>query len=417
MKKIRRITAIFIAMLMLAGMTAIQASADGELSMTLSLQIEGVGETLFYDTQVVIAAGSTAEDLMRQISDENEDLGIVFDNYAWGDAYISEIAGLEEYGYGGLSGWLFRVNNIAPTVGMTYVVLEDGDNIVFFYNDAFGEPGMQYPYVDLSRIYSCNVITFFSDDEVYDEDWNVSFETNPVAGATVELGSNVYVTDENGEILLDSIAGIAGVLSVQIERYDEESAIPTVLRFAPDYAIYIPFADTTDGEWYLDAVEYSVRAGYFEGIDSALNLFAPLSITTSAQLVTILGRIAGETFDVSADPWYKESLEWALENGIMDEDEFNAEDAVTRETFIQMFYQTALSIGSLDMTATADISAAVDYDEISEENREAIAWAVAVGLIRGTSEDELTILPDFEINRAQVCQMLLNYYKEGDVSL
>ena len=66
------------------------------------------------------------------------------------------------------------------------------------------------------------------------------------------------------------------------------------------------------------------------------------------------------------------------------------------------------------MEAAADISSAVDYADLNEDYIQAISWAVASGIIIGTSEDELTITPGFEINRATACQMLLNYFMNSE---
>ena len=416
MKKTKKIISIIIVIMMLTVAIPFVASAEQEEqaeqadTITVSLRIEGATSIIFYEKEVVLPAGSTVESLMRQVNEDYDDLGVVFSNYDWGDAYISEIAGLAEGAYGGFSGWIFHSNGAEIPMGIGLVDVYDGDDIVFFYSDAYGEAGMQYPYPDISQIYTCSKIGFTSEDSTWDEDWNEIITLNPVVGATVTFNGSTYVTDENGEITLDDIAGIAGMMGLQIERYDEDSGIPTVLRLAPDYEMYIPFSDTPDDEWYEIAVMYSVREGYFIGIDSEQNLFAPTSITTKAQLITICGRVAGEEFNTSLDPWYGEPYEWAVENGIIDAGEFDPNEAVTREMFISMFYLTAMKIGTYDMTLRADITGAVDYEQCNEEYLETISWAVATGIIRGTSVDALAIEPTAEINRAQVCQMLLNYF-------
>ena len=429
MRKLRKLTAVLTAILMLAGMTMTFAIADepsiteypdDEIpnTMAVSLRIEGVEGTIFYEPVIPIEGGSTVEELMLLANEMDESLDIVVTTADWGDTYISEIAGLGEFDYGGYSGWLFRVNGVEATAGMGMTILSGGGEVVFFYNDAYGETGMQYPYADLSRLYSCKVITILSEDVVYDEDWNMSTVLNPVVGATVTFDGIVYITDENGEILLDSIEQISGPRSLQIERYDEVSGIPTVLRMPPDFVLYIPepdvtvnepFADISVDAWYYDAVMFGANAGFFTSIDEELNIFAPMSITTIAQLVTILATVAEEAFSGDLDTLYQEAFAWALENGIINENGLVADFAITREMFINMFYLTASRIGTHDMEARADITGAVDFDDIDEVYREAVSWAVAVELIRGTSSDVLTINPNAEITRAEVCQMLYNF--------
>ena len=398
-----------VTVLMLTGMTAMYASAAESGNITVSLRIEGVEETLFYDKAIEIDAGATVEDLMIMVNEMDETLGIVINNTENG-TYTSEIAGLAEFDYGGYSGWLFRVNGTNPTVGQDLVFLEDGDDVIYFYNDAWGEAGMQYPVPDLSRLYSAGIISFTSSDEEYDEDWNVSIVNNPVAGATVTFNGVVYTTDENGEIVLASKSGIAGMQSLKIERYDEGSGIPTVLRLAPDFEMYVPFTDTPEDAWYEIAVMFCVSKGLFIGTDTANNLFSPSTDMTMAQLVTVLARLAEADISAESDPWYAEARDWAIDNEIIEETAFKAEAIVTREIFINMFYLTAGLAGTYDMTVSADITEAADYENISEACLEAIAWAVASGIIRGTSDKALTINPTGIVDRATVCQMLYNYY-------
>ena len=52
------------------------------------------------------------------------------------------------------------------------------------------------------------------------------------------------------------------------------------------------------------------------------------------------------------------------------------------------------------------VEAAADYASIDAADVDAIAWAVSVGLIKGTDDSTLTINPAAEVNRAEVCTML-----------
>ena len=422
MKKMRKTIALIMAIMLLAGITAFSAAAEaGESAkppiaapadpgtIKVSLRIEGVKENMYYNKSIEIASGSTVADLMTQVNELDKNISIVVKEIS-GDSYISKIGDLAESDYGGYSGWSFRVNEFAPVVGQSLVKLEDGDVVVYYYGDPWGEPGMQYPVPDITRLYSAGIIKFMSNDVVYDEEWNKSEKVNPVVGATVTFNKNTYTTDENGEIIITDLSGVSGMQSMQIEKYDEASGVPMVLRYAPDFRKYIPFADTSEDGWYKEAVEFCVDNGYFKGTNAAKNLFAPKNSMTLAQLVTVLSRIAGEDVDAVVTPWYKTALDWALKNNIIEEDTFEAGASVTRETFIYMFYLTAALAGNYDMTVSADITTATDYADIKEDYREAISWAVASGIIRGTSSAALTIAPAVKINRATVCQMLLNYY-------
>jgi len=410
MKKLRKCLAYTLTLLLLAAMLAPFVSADGSPPpIMVDLRIEGIDECI-YNAQVMVTGDSTIAEMLVVINGEGEAPVIKISETAYG-AYLSEIDGLAEGDYGGYSGWSYRVNGVSPSLGIGDFTLNHGDSVVIFYGDPF-EVGMQYPTADWSRLISDGIIKFTSVDSEYDEDWNETLVTKPVVGATVmfRLDPYPYTTDSRGEISITDKAALSGFRMLQIERYDEETGLPTVLRFAPGHKIYVPFADTPNGRWYEDAIKFCVREEYFRGTNFAQNLFEPLRSMTMAELVTVLARIVGEDVDTVTTPWYTTALEWAVENEIISESEFVFDASLTRETFIYMFYLTAWHLGGSDMSARTDLTKAVDYNKISEDYREAISWAVATGVIRGTTDEVLTIEPRLEVDRATVCQMLLNYF-------
>ena len=408
MKKLKMIIALTLSVILFAGMAAVSASAEDSGTITVSLRIEAIEECIYYDNAIKIAAGSTVADLMKIISDMEGTPYIAIINGEFG-AYVGFIDDLMEFEYGEMSGWNYRVNDIAPSFGISLYTLKDGDCVVYYYGDPFGV-GIQCPEADWSGILTDGIIRFSSLDTTYDENWEPTVTENPVAGATVTFRWDTYVTNDRGEIRVEDKTGLSGCRTLQIQRHDEESGVPTVLRFAPDYMIYIPFVDTPQGAWYEDAVRFCVREGYFIGTNLAANLFNPTRSMTIPELFTVLARIAGEDVDVPTTPWYATAFEWAVKNGIIAEDETIIGVNVTRERFIHMFYQTIGLVGGHDMELRADITIAKDYSDIAPEYRDAISWAVASGIIDGTDPTQLTISPNKEVNRVTVCKMLYNYY-------
>ena len=128
-----------------------------------------------------------------------------------------------------------------------------------------------------------------------------------------------------------------------------------------------------------------------------------------AELIRVLALIAGADVDGPAEPWYKNELNWAVENGIIAAEDFDAESFVTKEKYLYMFYLTIALSGDHDMTVRADITGAVDYDKIGADYIDAISWAKASGIVSGTSDTELIIDPAQEFTRAMICQLLYNY--------
>ena len=433
MRGIRKLVALILTLTLLAGITVIsvlaateptttaEATETAEASatatahaedttaaaapITVTLRIESIEECVF-ERIIELSDEITLADLMTRVTNEEPELAITIKNMEWG-AYITSMCGLDEFDHGGMSGWQFFRNGLEATEGMTNTILTPNDEIVFYYGDSYGlEITTQYPRLDMSRLMSAGIIRIHSWDNVYDENWNAELVDNPVVGAKVTFNSEILITDENGEIKVADKNNVAGINYLKIERYDEESGLPTLIRFEAHQYEY--FADVTENIWYDDAVLFSVAEGYFKGVGN--NRFAPLSKMTVEQLVTVLSRVAGAENDESKSPWYTDARDWAFENDVITIDEFVPGENITRQQFIYLFYVTAELAGEYDMELEADITDAVDYDDIDEDYLEAVSWAVATGIISGTDSASLTVSPLFEVNRATVCQMLYNYY-------
>jgi len=404
--RLKKLLSMTLVVLLIAGMATINASATEEDTIKVSLRIEGLEQAIYYNKAIEIPAGASIADLIVALDEIDNAPDVVY-NSAW---YVEEIDGLAEGDYGGWSGWSFRHNNEELTVGINEVILNDGDEVICYYGDPWGAPGMQYPVVDLSGLFDDGTIMFTSVDTDYDENWEPSLSVNPIAGATVTFNGTTYTTDESGAITITDKTGISGFKTLQIERYDEESGVPTVLRFAPDHKVFVKFADMLDDPWYENAVMFCVSEWSWTGLDLEANLFAPLANMNMAQLIRVLALIAGVDTEVQTNPWYQTELEWAQENEIVTEDEFDADGYITKERFIYMFYLTIMLIGESDMTVREDLTGAVDFDEIDEEYLEAMSWAVASGIVHGIGSGELIIDPQEEFSRAMVCQLLYNYF-------
>ena len=174
----------------------------------------------------------------------------------------------------------------------------------------------------------------------------------------------------------------------------------------------VSYTDVAAKAWYRDAVTYCSDNGLFKGVGN--DTFAPLAKMNMAELATVLYRVAGNTTDNSGEKWYSKQQDWCAEKEIIAADSFKADANVSRGAFITMFYQT-LALDSKYNTAVTDemrkaVEAASDYASIGSADVDAIAWAVSVGLIKGTDDSALTINPAAEVNRAEVCTMLQRYY-------
>lgn len=90
-------------------------------------------------------------------------------------------------------------------------------------------------------------VIYLQKKTLYDENWNAVTKETPVKDYTLTWGYNgktVEITpDENGVCKIPYKYLTIGEHTVQIEKYDEKTTLPTVLRFAPDFSVEISLFD------------------------------------------------------------------------------------------------------------------------------------------------------------------------------
>ena len=230
MKKISKILVTALALTLVLTAIPMFASAD---VLKVTLRVEGTEGNLFYGEITLDSAEEvTAADIIDKAAEENESLTVEGASVG----YITSVNGVAGGVFGGWDGWLYRVNGLEPSVGVNEYAVSDGDSIVLYYGDPFGV-GMQYPELDTSDIAN-GVISVYSSDTVYDENWNATTVNNPVSGAVLTFDGTEYTTDEEGKVTVDASLLTAGKHSVQIEK-TAENGCPLVLRFAPDAVVEI----------------------------------------------------------------------------------------------------------------------------------------------------------------------------------
>ena len=177
----------------------------------------------------------------------------------------------------------------------------------------------------------------------------------------------------------------------------------------------LPFTDVAESDWFYDAVRYAYENGLMGGVGD--NLFAPNNPTTRAQLVTILYRLEGEPAvtgqsgftDVEADTWYTDAVIWAAEEGVVNgvsETQFAPGNNITREQLATILFRYAQAKG-YDVFPRADLSGFPDAGDILPYAQEAMAWAVAEGLLQGFEDD--TLRPQGNATRAQIATILMRF--------
>lgn len=175
------------------------------------------------------------------------------------------------------------------------------------------------------------------------------------------------------------------------------------------------FEDVADGAWYRDSVDYAVRNGLMNGVSA--NRFDPNGTTTRGMVVVILYRLEGSPavsaanpfYDVAGGKWYSDAVVWANDKGIVggySDHTFAPSDAITREQFAAILYRYARQKG-LDVSRSAELSGYADAGSISSWAQDALRWANGSGLITGRSAS--TLAPKGNASRAETAAILVRF--------
>lgn len=193
-------------------------------------------------------------------------------------------------------------------------------------------------------------------------------------------------TCECGATRTVSVGGSRRPASTPPEEELEDPNVPLAKPF--------PFIDVEEKDWCYDAVKAVYEKGLMEGTNEEGTLFAPGLTTERGSVATLIHRMEenpnaqpSDFDDVLDGMWYTEAIHWADENGIMigfGDGTFRPNEIVTREQLAAVFYRYAKFRG-YDVTASGDLTAFQDADAVSDWAREAMAWAVGSGLIKGRS--------------------------------
>ena len=179
-------------------------------------------------------------------------------------------------------------------------------------------------------------------------------------------------------------------------------------KLAPRVPVSERFDDVAPNSWAYEDIQYCVDYELMAGVGGGR--FEPKTLTTRAQLVQILYRLAGapevsgETpfTDLTAD-WYKTAVLWAYQTGVtsgMSDTIFSPNTVTTRAQLVQVLY---------NFEGKPDVSdVAVPFtDAASGWYRDAVAWAYKTGVVDGMSPT--TFAPNNTVTREQVAVILMRY--------
>lgn len=190
---------------------------------------------------------------------------------------------------------------------------------------------------------------------------------------------------------------------------------------SPEVPFVNPYTDVKNTDWFYEAVKFTSVNGLMNGMDK--DTFAPQKELTRAMLVTVLYRAEGSP-DVSGlenpfkdvdERWYTDAVCWAAANQIVNgvsDGVFAPDDPVTREQMVTILYRYTDYKGKLS-EARADLDSFPDADQVCSYAKEAMRWAVAEELIRGSAEGGKTfILPANSATRAEIATVLMRFLEK-----
>ena len=178
--------------------------------------------------------------------------------------------------------------------------------------------------------------------------------------------------------------------------------------------------------WAHAGLDYCIYSGYINGLSATT--VDPSGTCTRAQLVCILYRIQGEPKvvegyeldklrapfdDVPRGQWYTNAILWAKLTRIVNGTRattFDPSGQITREQLATILYRYTAKYAP---DATGNAASLADYPDagsVSAYARDAMAWAVGNGLIKGLPHDKTDYLePGGSTTRAQVATILMRY--------
>ena len=199
-----------------------------------------------------------------------------------------------------------------------------------------------------------------------------------------------------------------------------ETKTETIPATGSDVDVTEMFSDVTKN-WAYPGIQYCVTHKLMGSTGG--DKFAPTMTTTRAQIVQILYNLEGEPevsgttpFTDLTQDWYQDAVLWAYQTGVVagtSSTTFEPDLPVTREQIAVILMEYTDRILNIKRTwAPADLSGFPDAGSVSDWAKDAMADAVALGLISGASNGGQTLLePQGSATREQVATILMEFCK------
>jgi hypothetical protein len=261
-------------------------------------------------------------------------------------------------------------------------------------------------------------------DSVNGADFNVEDVYAVVTNNFLAAGGDTYYSFASATAQFDTGMPLDEVLMDYITT--ELGGVVDLVYAEPQGRITVKkayYTDVAKSDYYFDEVQLLTQLGIIQGTGDGL--FSPEENLTRGMIVTYLYRLAGEPeaekagseyfTDVTADAYYDQAIGWAVETGIakgVGDDTFAPDEDVTRQdlaTFLYRYAQNVEDLGEDQLDEVPEASTATDWAQVADYAQDAVIWAVDASIIKGVSEDAMTLEPENAALRAQAAAVLGRY--------
>ena len=306
---------------------------------------------------------------------------------------------LAEFDYGRNSGWLYKVGNTLPEVGLLEYTVKNGDVIEWYYTRDWTTDSLAGARVDNADKQAAAKV-----DELLDK-------------LLDKVGSLDDITAEDAETIAEIRKAYDALTDEQkalVKGYDDLAAAEAMLEALLAGPEELPFTDT-ENHWAAGAIQYVYENGLLRGVSDTE--FAPDATFSRAMLVTVLHRLAGSPAssgyypftDVRDTAWYANPVAWAHQNklaGGITETQYAPNSPITREQLAVMLMRYAQYQGC-DTSDTIRLVHYKDAGQVSGYAETAVKWAVSTGILKGRTANELQ--PQGTATRAEVAVILQRF--------
>ena len=377
-----------------SGQVSKPSAPSGSQNITVTVSIKGLDGYWLKDKNVTLKDDAT---MYWALTEAIKDTAITQTGAENG--YVSEMSNgsisLEEFDYGRNSGWLYKVNEKLPEVGILEYNVKNGDKIVWYYTKNWTQDSLAGARVD-------------------NTDKQAAAAVDELIGKIGELDKITKESEAAIRAAREAYDALTDKQKALVDKYDDLTAAEAYLEELLAGEGELPFRDT-ENHWAKDAIGFVYDRGLLRGVSDGQ--FAPDADFSRAMLVTVLHRMAGSPaanganpfYDVRDTAWYANPVSWAYQNklaGGMDADSYAPENPITREQLAVMLMRYAQYCG-YDTSDTIRLVHYKDADSVSSYAETAVKWAVSTGLIKGRTANELK--PQGTATRAEVAVMLQRF--------